>query len=393
MANSNTLLETIQQAASSTGLIAPVPTSATAMTIEMLQLLSATSGIISDPNVGSNLRSLATTIGAIIEQQNITSRVITAQNILNLLLTAYSVSIPQATFATGNVVFTLASSLSTVAVVPQGTQVGTSGGLIYATTTALSIPAGNLSGTVSVQATQSGNIYNVSAGSITNILSSLPQTFTVSNTAPISGGTNAPSVTTILNLIANAILGQATATPQSIASVVFGLALTTGETVEYSTVYEPWLYASGSGQVAGYTVYIDNGSGAASADLVTYVNNFLLNSSTTNIPSAIPAGVPFSVAAVVPVDVSVTVTATTYPQYSSSISFVSTLITNAADSYFQTLNFGDTFNVSDLLVVIDNNTSGLIQGLSVTATPSDTVTALPYQRIILEQLTLNITPG
>lgn len=386
-----TLLDTIQSESQATGISPPVPSSATSMTIEMLQLLSAATGVATDANVGSNVRSLATTIAAIIEQQSITSKVLTAQNILNLLLTIYNITVPQATYATGSATFSLPASLTTTTLVPQGTQISTSGGLVFQTTQNLTIPAGSLSGSVSIQSIETGTIYNVSAGAITNILSSLPQTVTVTNPAPTSGGTNSPSVSTVVNAVANAVLGTATSTPQSIASYVYGTSISSGETVQYSTVYEPWVYSSGSGNVAGYTVYIDNGSGAASSDLISAVNALLLNSNTTGIPSKIPAGVPFSVEAVVPVEIDVTVTATTEPEYNQSIPYISTLVTNATDQYFQQLNFGDTYLSSDLLVNVTNNILGMVQGISVTATPSDTVTTLPYERAILNQLTINIT--
>jgi uncharacterized phage protein gp47/JayE len=382
------LLSTIQTAAQQTGLNTPVPPSATALTIELLQLMSAATGTLSDYNVGSNIRTLATTLATIIEQQNITSRVLTAQNILNLLLTAYNVTVPQATNATGQETFTLLSPITSSLTIPTGTQVGTVGGLVFSTTESGTIPAGMTSVTIPIEAAQSGTIYNVPAGTITTLLSSLPQAVTVTNSSPTQGGTNAPTINAILGLLANAILSQGTSTPQSIASAVNGVSISTGEMVKYSTVYEPWLYASGSGAMLGFQVYIDNGGGGASSELITAVQNLL---SGTTLSSLTPAGVPYQVLAVDPVYSDVTVTATSAPQYASNIPYLNTLATNAVTQYFQSLNFGDTYVPSDLTVAVVNALTGLVSGVSIT--PTSPVTALPYQRVILSSLTINISAG
>ncbi len=65
--------------------------------------------------------------------------------------------------------------------------------------------------------------------------------------------------------------------------------------------------------------------------------------------------------------------------------------TNAVTQYFQTLNFGDTYVPSDLTVAVVNALTGLVSGVSIT--PTSPVTALPYQRVILSSLTINISAG
>jgi uncharacterized phage protein gp47/JayE len=389
--NNINLESQLASTAQALSLTTPATPTATSIIVELLQLMAAQSGTISDFNPGSNIRTLASIMGLVMEQQNITNRVTTAQNVLSGLFSFYNLTPPSPAYATGSVTFTLPQALSTDLTILSGTQVGTTGGLAFSTIASLTLEAGSLSGSVGIQAQQTGTLYNVAANSITQMLSTIPVTVSVTNPNPTTGGTNAPSLSTLVNILSNTILSNATSTPSAIAAASYGVSTASGETTLYTTVYEPWVTQLTAGTTItaspGFTVYVDNGSGTASETLLEAVLNKL-----TGTPQYVPAGVPFSVLSVTPVNIDCTVDATTTTAYSGSIPYISTLITNAVNNYFSSLNFGDTVDGNALEVDIVNAVSQLIQSASVTLTPTSPVTVPAYQRAILSELTLNIIP-
>ena len=388
--SNNSLSQLFSTLSQSLQLNTPATPTATSLLIELLQLMTGTSGVITDINPGSNIRTLASIIGMIAEQQNIANRTSVAQSILSGLFALYNIPVPVATVASGNVTFTLTSALTTPFTIGAGTVVGTSGGATFTTTSPATIPAESLSISAPIESTQTGTLYNVAAGSITQLLSTLPVSMTVNNAAPTSGGTNNPSPSTLIAILNNTILSYETGTPAGIAAAAYGVSLSDGETALYTTVYEPWVAQLTAGVTItaspGYTVYIDNGSGSASTNLLQAVLNKL-----NGTPQYVPAGVPFSVLAVTPVDVDVVVDAVTTTAYANSIPYISTLITNSVNRYFDSLQFGDTVDGNAMEVNIVNATSGLLQSASVTLTPPTPVSVPAYQRGLLNILTLNVT--
>jgi len=95
----------------------------------------------------------------------------------------------EATFAQGQVTFTLDSALQTQLLIPGGTMLSTEDTIIFATDEDLIINPGQTSGTVNIIALDSGDIGNVLAGTIVNINDDLGVVgLTVNNTTATSGG-------------------------------------------------------------------------------------------------------------------------------------------------------------------------------------------------------------
>src|ERR1700722_1978672 len=84
-----------------------------------------------------------------------------------------------------------------------------------------------------------------------------------------------------------------------------GTASGSTEAVQYSTCYEPWiaqLLAGVTNPAAGFQVYVDNGSGTASTALLTAVAAELDGDFATGAEGNRPAGVPYTVNVVNPVN-------------------------------------------------------------------------------------------
>lgn len=92
--------------------------------------------------------------------------------------------------ASTTLTFTLAAALTYNYDIPLGTQVGTFDGLVvFATEADLVIPAGQLTGSVTAEATVAGTQSNgYTSGQVTQLLSPTPQLQSATNTATTSGG-------------------------------------------------------------------------------------------------------------------------------------------------------------------------------------------------------------
>jgi uncharacterized phage protein gp47/JayE len=386
-------VNSIQDLADSLNISFPSPVSALTPVISGLQLMTALGSTVSDSTAGSQIRTLLSVIGVLLEQQNVST---TLQSQTNSILAAFSLfgitPAPPAT-ASGTVVFSLSTPATSDIPLGVGIGVATTGGILFTTTEPGTLSAGNTSVSLTVSAQNPGNSGNVPAGAITEITSSLPYPLSVNNPAPTSGGSNAESVSSALSRMDTYLASLPACTPVAIANGVIGIATPSGETCKYATTYEPWIAQVQAGKTTGftvgYTVYIDNGSGTASAPLIAQVQ-----STIEGTPGAGPAGVPFSVEAVTPLPINVTISATSVPTFNAAIPEITTLAQNAATEYFTQLNFGDPVEISQLFVAVGNAVYGFVTGLNITLSPDQNViTVPPTQRAILNSLVIQIVNG
>lgn len=96
----------------------------------------------------------------------------------------------QPSYAVTTFQFTLSAAINVDLPIDIGTQIGTMGGIVFATTAVLIIPAGQLTGTVDAQCTQPGTVGNgFAAGQIDTLLNwNYPYVVTVTNTDVTEGG-------------------------------------------------------------------------------------------------------------------------------------------------------------------------------------------------------------
>jgi len=361
----------------------------------MMAFMQAQSGVVTDYNKGSQIRTFGEAVGEINEEQGIINQALAYQAVIYSAYAAFGIVPLGANQATGTVTFTTqASSPATQAVpIPAGTIVQTTSGTQYTTSSTVTLALGATSISAPIIAVVAGSTGNVSAGSINTIISGLPYFLTVTNASALTNGSNAetPAQTFARFTAAVAALGQAS--PISIANACIGVTNGT-EIVQFSTCYEPWVTSSATPLPVGYQVYIDNGSGTASSALIANVLAVLMGNVALNEPGYHPAGVPFTVAAGTPVVSSVVITATI--TNTSLTSLLETNINTAVQAYYGTLGFAGLCELTQITAAVGNALSGYVTSLAVqllnsSSTSVNTITAAYNQRVILSSLTATLT--
>lgn len=379
-------------------LTVPSPPSTAASASRMLALLAAQTGVITDLNIGSIVRTLAEAIGSVISINATELQATAFQALIYGGFSAFNVTPLTATPAQGIVSFSTgvpggsSPPSPTNVSIPAGTVLQTTGGLQFSTLVDTTLSASASSVTASAESILGGTTYNVGASSITQIVSPLQAVLYVTNYTGFAGGTNAETAQQTASRFANVVNALQLSSPQAVAGAALGVIYGT-ETVLYSTCYEGWLSGTPSATTTGYDVVIDNGAGAASSGLIsaviTKLNGDLVNFTTSGYR---PAGVPFNVFAVGPVSVNVSITADTG---GGNTVLVSNQLTNAVDAYFQSLNFGATAQLSVLSTQVTNSVANEVNSITVEllsgATPETSIAAPPTGRVILQTLTLNVT--
>ena len=318
----------------------------------LLALMTALTGIATDINPGGQLRTLAESIGAVTDEQGAAAVAYGLQALAYGAMSLFGVQQAQATAATGTVVVATSLPLSgafnapQAIAIPSGTLVQTVGGVQFATTAAATLASGTSSVSVGIVATTAGAIGNVPSGTIYGTpLTPVGYPVYATNSVPTGGGADAGTQSQAIALFTAKAVSLGLSSPDAVADACIGVIATgTGETVLFSSCYEPWI-AAGSGMgsgTAGFTVFIDNGTGGASPSLVAAVTNFLSGSSPTVPVSALtqsgyrPAGVPFLVSGVTPVYCSAVVSGALIPGLVASGN-VATTVTSGVTAYFNSI--------------------------------------------------------
>jgi len=367
---------------------------------QILAAQAAQSGVITDFNKGSQIRTIAESQGMIGEMQGVIAQALAFQTVVYGAFSAFNIypnpataAVGQATFATG--FSSNAPPTNQSVLIPIGTLLQTISGVQFVTTQNAILPAGSVSINVPIQAVQTGAAGNVSASSINQIVSGLPYPLLVSNLYPTSGGAAAESPQSVLSRFTAAVTSINGATPVAIANAVIGVTVsTTGESVKFSTVYEPWIAQMNSGitpLTPGYDIYVDNGSGSASQSLLDAVQT-AINGVYPSEPGNRPAGVPYTVNAVTPLAAIVVVTG--MPINASAAAILTTSVQNAMSTLFNTLQFGSQLEESQVTATVANAVGGSVSGLTVvledgTGAAVTALTPTSIERVILQTLTIN----
>ena len=177
--------------------------------------------------------------------------------------------------ATGNVTFSAATIAAADIPIPKGTVVTTaSGSPAFMTTAATFIPSGSISTTAIVQCTAAGTVGNVDAATITRLQSAVSGVSTVTNAARLSNGTaaenNADRAVRFQKYLASLSRGTKAALEYGALQAVYQ-----SESVKAVKV----VAAEEQSPIApGHPlVYVWNGTGTASANLLAAVATILTN--------------------------------------------------------------------------------------------------------------------
>lgn len=376
--------------------VAAPPSTAT-VALRLLANQGAQTGVTSDFNKGSQIRTLAEGIGQVSEMQGIASEALAFQVMVYGAWSAFKIVPTVATYAVATLRFStfLYGSTNTPGAsydvsIPSGTTVQTSGGIQFYTEEDAILAAGESYIDVPALANVSGTSSNVSALTLTTLSSSLGYPLYVTNPSAASGGSAAETPAQTMARFAAKVASVGGGTPLGVASAAIGVTYGS-ETVKFATCYEPWL-EEGTDE-AGYTVFVDNGAGSASAGLTAAVEVVLNGSNSTNLGYR-PAGVPYSVEAVNPVTYSVSVSGSLRDSGNSSI--VGSAVSDAISAYESSLNFGTNVTLAAITGSIVNAVTGYTSTLTVdlldsTGSSATSISVGPKNRAVLSSLLVNFS--
>lgn len=337
-----------------------------ALALNILALQGAQSGVLTDYNQGSIVRTLSQSLGSVVELQGLAESTYAFQSMVYGAMAAVGITPLGATSATGTVTFFSPGPSNQAVLIPSGTLLQTTGGIQFQTTAAVVLASGASSISTSVVAVSGGTASNVPVSGISQILSPLGYPLTVANGIPTGGGAPAESLAGTLSRFAAAIATPGLASPVAVADGPIGLAVGS-EVVAWASVYEPWVAAGtgvGSG-TAGFTLYIDDGSGSASTALVSAVASAISGNQTLGQYGFRPAGVPYVVSGGTPTYIAVVASGSILPQYASLSGSINTTISGAILTYLQTLPFNTSAVQGNLAATVGNAGGGQIQTLGV----------------------------
>ena len=247
--------------------------------------------------------------------------------------------------------------------IPAGSPVQTPLGVIYVTTEAATLPAGSLSVSVPVVCTQIGTAGNTGAGTITQLVQSIPGIDTVTNPVAVTNGLNAESDTALrarfILYIGSVMKGTVLAVQNAVASYQQGLV--------YSVVEGP----VGAGY---FNVYVGNGTTAGPGSTV-------LDGIANAVETVRPIGVTPYVSAATIVSATVSMSLTLAAGYDSTT--VAGQVETSISNYIDGIPMGGTlpygilyslaFGVSGVTnvsgVTLNGGTSDLVAGQNVEIVP------------------------
>lgn len=377
------------------------PPQTTDVASQILTLMAGLNGVVTDYNAGSQIRTIAESVGSVNEQQGVWAQALAYQALIESALSLFGISVGAAAAASGIVQFSTGTGVPPAATqdvaIPLGTIVQTNGGTQFQTTQAVTLVNGTTSINAPIQAVVAGAAGNVPANAIINIVTGLVYPLSVTNPAATTGGADAQSQSASLAEFTALVSSIGLSSPVAIANAAIGVSFGS-EQVLFSTLYEPWLISSGAG--AGWQLYLDNGTGTASSGLIAAVNAKITGgtvSGASNASGAIgyrDAGVPYGIFAVTPTVAVVGVSGSLIPGANATL--VSGAIAAAVSGYF-TLPFGQSAEQANIAASAANAALGQLSGLTVSlyasgsGTPLTALTTSPSGRVILGSLSVSVS--
>ncbi len=385
----------------SAGITTAAPPTTAEVAADLAAWIGGQSGVLTDFNPGSQVRTDAEALGSVIEMQGVINQAEVFQAMVYSAWAAFNI-IPQLAISSAGPVLFITGGASSPPqapfdiLIPAGTIVQTVGGTQFVTASDVVLPTGSTSVAAVVTAVVPGAGGNVPIGAISQIATALPFPLQVRNTAPTVGGDDAETAPQTMARFTATIAALGKCTPVAVANACIGVTFG-NETVAFATVDEPWIaqaQANVSPLTPGFNVYIDNGSGAASFGLRGAVTTKLNGDAATGDDGDRPAGVPFTVNGVTAVPCSVTVTGKALTSGLDAGLTAATI--SAINSYFAALAFGEPAQISTLLPVIANQVAGNVTSLTVVLLNSVNVAVTVIQppgigRVILTSSTVTFT--
>lgn len=212
------------------------------VTSEALASMAVLSGVVTDYNAGSQIRTTTESMGAVVEQQGISAQALALQALVYSALGVFGIMPGVAKQATGDAItFTTALTSPPPApqpiAIPQGTLVGTAGGILFVTANATILNQGSTSVSVPIIAVNGGSNGNVPSLSINQLIGSLTYPLRVFNASQTTGGADAESPSQSIGQLNAIVASLVGGSPVSIANAPIGVNVS-GEIVKYATCFD-----------------------------------------------------------------------------------------------------------------------------------------------------------
>lgn len=259
-----------------------------------------------------------------------------------------------ASFAEGQVTFSLATLATQSVLIPIGSIVQTAGGAIQyqvvadttqsgynATLNAYVIPANSSSVNATVQALTAGSSFNVQAGLLNQAGSNLTGVTSVTNTAAILNGLDAESDAALRTRFINFLQSLRLATAQAITSAINSVQQ--GLKVNLIANTAPGNIT----RLGFFTAVVDQGGATLSTTLQTALIAAIQNVVAFTVSFTVVA--PIAVTA----DINVSIRTNT-TQTQETLSTIEANVTSAIEAFIAAIGIGQTLYVSDLVQAILN---------------------------------------
>ncbi len=314
---------------------------------------------ITDFNEGSVAHTILDTMARLLERAYIAIRQGYNEMLQIMPYSIFGMEKKSGVKASGVVIFSRDSALNAVSSIPKGTKVSGSG-LTFETTETGTILAGETSsGTVAVSPEDVGSDYNISAGVISSIDTTVPaDVVSVTNPYAFTGGTDEETDAEFearFALFMNSLSGTN-------ASAVKNAALSVNAVRSVSVLdHKP-----PEDDIYNLSVYIDDGSGSASDEIVEEVRIAIEGDGTDENPGHLAPGVNMRILTPTPVPVNVKLTATVSSANSGT---ASAEIEAEILEYITALTIGESCFVAEIIARVMNLT--YVKNVSVSLPAAD----------------------
>ena len=295
---------------------------------------------ITDFNEGSIIHTILDTFCRIVERIYIAIRSGFNQGLIMLIYSVFKFEKKSGTFASGKVTFSRSSALDTRTVIPSGVKVS-GNGFNFVTTEAGAIAAGELeSEQITIKATEAGSDYNLDAGIITSIDSSVPSDIaSVTNKAAITGGSEEETDAEVEDRFTKMLAGLSGTNLYGIENAALSVDSVRSVSIKN---HKPPLK-----NVYHVSVYVDDGSGTANDELLQAVRKAVEGTETQNGHLAPGVNARYLAPTAIPVDFELEVSTGDV-----DTAEIQTEIKKIIQAYVNSLRIGETVILSTIIAKI-----------------------------------------
>lgn len=359
------------------------------LTSSLLNYIYFSDNQLSDFNVGSVMRSLLEAVASEEEEMYFRLWQGIQNGIQESILHAFNFTPQDGIAATGSVKFGRETPPLENITIPQGTVLKNASGISYKTTAQGLLTTDNSSMYVTVPiiatvAGESGNLSDI--GALLQMTNPIAGISYVETATALTGGTDQESKTSVLLRFTNYINSLVRATNNSIEYAAT-LAILTDSSTGNITEQVKYTKVSDTSTNMGFVdVYIDNGTGTASNNLIAKAQKIIdgyVDDDGTMIDGYKAAGTVATVYAVIPITINIIVCVV----HDGDFDTIENDITVAIQDYFSSIEIGDPCIKNALIAAIKSANDDIVD-INLTL-PAANVTVPISRRCVLGSILIN----